>query len=346
MHLSALPPLPGVSYIMPVLNEVSHLERAVRAILNQSYTGPKEIILALAPSSDGTDQVAQDLARSDPRVRLVVNAERDIPIGLNLAIAHSSYPVVIRVDAHSDLTTDYTSLGTEILRSTGAATVGGIMRAKGNTPTQRAIAAAYNSPAGLGGGAYHGDGEPGEAESAYLGIFHREALTAVGGYDPMIRRGEDWELNLRIRNAGGLIWFAPVLGVTYWPRGKFSDLSRQFYATGAWRAVLVRKYPAVHPWRFFVPGTLVIALIATALVMVLQLSGLLSLGWWSFAYCIPLLYLGGVSAAALTLPGIRGFRERARGAAALITMHVSWGTGFLKGLLFGAGRVVDRSRAR
>lgn len=341
---SELPPLPAVSYVMPVLNEQQYLETAVRTILAQDYAGEKQIVLALGPSIDRTNEIAARLADEDRRVRLVPNPDREIPIGLNLAIAASEHPIIVRVDAHSELTPDYTTFGIEALRREHAANVGGVMRAAGRTPVQRAIAAAYNSPFGLGGGSYHGDGTPGPAESAYLGIFRSETLAAVGGYDPSIRRGEDWELNLRIRRAGGLVWFEPRLGVTYWPRAGLGDLAKQFFATGAWRAVLVRRYPRETPWRFFVPGALVLGLAGSLLVFVLQLGQVAPWPWWSLVHLVPLGYVAGVLFASVRLPGLRGFRDRMRGLAALVTMHVTWGTGFLVGLLGGASRTVDRSR--
>lgn len=344
MDLPTLPELPGVSYVMPVLNEEGYLEDAVRTILAQDYGGEKQIVLALGPSSDRTDEIASRLAAEDARVRLVPNPERDIPIGLNLAIAASVHPVVVRVDAHSELTPDYTTRGIAALRREGAANVGGVMRAAGRVPVQRAIAAGYNSPYGLGGGAYHGDGEPGPAESAYLGIFRREAIDAVGGYDPIVRRGEDWELNLRIRRAGGLVWFEPALGVTYWPRASYKDLAKQFFATGAWRAVLTRRHPHETPWRFYAPGTLVLGLALSLLVLVLQLCGALPWAWWSIVHAIPAAYAAAVLFACTRLPGLRGARERLLGLWALVTMHLSWGTGFLYGIVGGAGRTVDKSR--
>ncbi|NLA65498.1 MAG: glycosyltransferase family 2 protein, partial [Leucobacter sp.] len=162
-------------------------------------------------------------------------------------------------------------------------------------------------------------------------------------YDPYIRRGEDWELNLRIRRAGGLVWFEPALGVTYWPRASYSALAKQFFATGAWRAVLVRRYPAETPWRFFAPGTLVLSLAISLIVLVLQVCGVTPWPWWSLVHLIWLVYLLGVVFASTRLPGIRG-SERVRGCAALIIMHLCWGSGFLFGLVGGAGRTVDRSR--
>lgn len=344
-----LPERPAVSYVMPVLNEEGFLETAVRTILAQDYDGDKEIVLALGPSRDSSDAIAARLAEADPRVRLVDNPERDIPAGLNRAIAASTNPVVIRVDAHSELTPDYTARGIAALRDaggTGAANVGGVMRAAGRTPVQRAIARGYNSPFGLGGGAYHGDGTPGPAESAYLGIFRREAIEAAGGYDPSILRGEDWELNLRLRRAGYLVWFEPALGVTYWPRASLGDLAKQFFATGAWRAVLVRRYGRANPWRFFVPGALVLALAASLVALGLLGSGVLPwASWWALLLVPAALYLLGIAFATIRIPEQRGLRDRLLTAVTLVTMHLSWGTGFLRGIMLGGGRVVDRSRA-
>ena len=345
MILPPLPELPAVSYVMPVLNEEGFLDAAVRTILAQDYAGEKEIVLALGPSRDRSDDIATRLAAEDPRVRLVANPQRDIPAGLNAAIAASRHPIVIRVDAHSELTPDYTRRGIAALRRTAAANVGGVMRAAGTSPVQRAIARCYNSPFGLGGGAYHGDGAPAPAESAYLGIFRREALDAVGGYDPGILRGEDWELNLRIRRAGGEIWFEPQLGVTYWPRASLGDLAKQFFATGTWRAVLVRRYGAANPIRFFAPGALVVALAISLVALGLLLGGVLSWASWGVLLLAPLAgYIAAIVFATLRIPEQRGLRDRLLTAATLVTMHLSWGTGFLRGITLGGGRVVDRSR--
>lgn len=329
---------------MPVLNEESYLEAAVNTILSQNYSGAQEIVLALGPSSDNTRGVAERLHQQDTRIRLIDNPQRDIPIGLNLAIASSTHDIIIRVDAHSELSDGYTQLGVEILRETGAVNLGGVMHALGTSPTQQAIAAAYNSPFGLGGGTYHGEGAAGAAESAYLGIFRREAFDTVGGYDETLRRGEDWELNLRLRQAGGLVWFDPRLQVTYWPRTKLSDLARQFFATGAWRSVLVRRYPRAHPWRFFAPGSLVVLLCLGVGVALLRAFQFHAAPWLDALMLVPVLYAGGLVIAALSLQGVRGFRARALGCATLATMHITWGAGFVYGLVMGAKSIVDRSR--
>ncbi|REJ07716.1 glycosyltransferase family 2 protein [Microbacterium bovistercoris] len=331
---------------MPVLNERAYLEHAVASVLSQDVDGPTELVLALGPSGDGTTELAHRLAASDDRIRVVDNPAADIPVGLNLAIRASRYPTIIRVDAHSELSPGYAHLAMQTLERTGAANVGGVMRAEGRTPFQKAVARLYNSPVGLGGGAYHGSTHEGEAESAYLGVMRRSVLDEVGGFDESIRRGEDWELNLRIRQAGHLVWFDPQLAVTYWPRESWWRLARQFRATGAWRGELVRRYGRRNGLRFFAPPALVI-LIAVALVIgVLQSTGVLS-GIGSLIASVvylPLIAYALLVIAVAFAPGRRGLRERLWTLAVLPTMHISWGLGFVAGLFHGAHDTVDASR--
>ena len=64
---------PAVSVILPVLNEEAHLEESILAILSQDYHGEFEVILALGPSQDRTDEIAKNLSTKDARVKLVAN---------------------------------------------------------------------------------------------------------------------------------------------------------------------------------------------------------------------------------------------------------------------------------
>lgn len=348
--LPSLPELPAVSYVMPVLNEAPYLEAAVASILTQPYAGEAEIILALGESTDGTDAIAERLAAADPRIRIVRNPGTDIPIGLNRAIEASAAPVIIRVDAHTELGEGYTARSIQTLRRTGAASLGGLMQAVGRGGVQAAVARAYNSRFGLGGGAYHGgdDVQEGPAESAYMGVMRREAIRAVGGYDETLRRGEDWEFNQRLIRAGYLVWLDPELRVSYWPRSSWGRLARQFYSTGVWRAELVRRLGTGNPVRFFAPPLLLLSVVVSIVVLPLHLTGVLH-GWWGWlialVYLGPLLYLGLLTAAVLTGSGRRGaLPDRLRFARALATMHLSWGLGFAVGIVRGARDAVDTSR--
>jgi succinoglycan biosynthesis protein ExoA len=337
--------LPGVSYVMPVLNEVDYIESAIDSILDQDYPGATEIVLALGPSTDGTDDAVARLAARDPRIHTVANPRAAIPSGLNLAIAASVHPVIVRVDAHTQLPAGYTRRAVETLLRVNADNVGGVMSAVGRPGLQQAIATAYNSRLGLGGGAYHSaDETEGPAESAYLGVMRASALADIGGFDESLQRGEDWEMNFRMREAGHLVWLDPALRVTYWPRSSWAALAKQFLATGIWRGELVRRMRGRHPVRYYAPPALVVAAAASIVLVPLGVVVGGRLRWLGAAAgTVDLLYLAVLVGAAAREPG--SFFDRGRYAGVLATMHLSWGFGMLRGLSHG-GQVqhVDRSR--
>jgi glycosyltransferase involved in cell wall biosynthesis len=310
---------PAVSVVVPVLNEERHLADAVARILEQKYDGALEVLLALGPSKDRTDDVAARLAAADPRVRLVRNPSGRTPDALNAAIAASSHPIVVRVDGHGLLAQGYIATAVQVLTETGAANVGGLMAAEGVTAFEQAVARAMTSRFGVGGARFHTGGTAGPADTVYLGVFRREVLEAQHGYDPAFVRAQDWELNHRIRSAGGLVWFTPELSVTYRPRGSLRALARQYRDYGRWRRVVVRQNP----------GTLTLRYLAPPLTTLVVAAGLVAGPFWPWALLLPLGYAGGVLAGtALTAAGLP-WRSRLALPVVYATMHLSWGAGFL-----------------
>ncbi len=304
----------GISFVMPVRNEEKYLEEAVRAVLQQEFNGSTELVLAIGPSHDKTAEVAQELTKTYPQLKVVDNPGGDTATGLNLAIAASKYKVVIRVDAHSTLPAGYAQLAHQILAETNAANVGGKMVAEGKTEFQKAVAYGYNNRIGLGGGAFHVGTKAGEADSVYLGCFQRSWLDKVGGFDPKWVRGQDWELNKRLREAGGKIWFDPRLTVTYYPRSSWQALAKQFFSTGVWRGALTREAPGESAARYWAPPMLVLA----------SLFGL------PFT-----LYLLVIAFAAMNAGELKP-ATRLWLMIVLPTMHFAWGLGFWWGLARGA----------
>jgi succinoglycan biosynthesis protein ExoA len=326
---------PGVSYVMPVLNEVSHVRAAVDSLLAQDYDGPFEITLALGPSIDGTTELVEELSAADSRIRIVDNEIGSTPSGLNIAIRASVYPIVIRVDAHSILPPDYARIAVETILATGADNVGGLMDAQGVTPFEKAVACAYGSRVGLGGTPLHIGGQEGPAETVYLGVFQRQRLFDVGLFDEEIKRGQDWELNRRLRAAGGTVWFTPRLTVTYRPRASLSRLARQFVSTGVWRGELARRFPAANGIRYFAPPAMVVGVsIGFILGVVGVIQSVLGVApWLLIGFAIPVFYLLIVLAAALSVGRHMGVRTFLWFLVVLPCIHFCWGIGFILGFL-------------
>lgn len=307
-----------VSVILPVLNEENYLEAAISAILSQDFLGEFEVILALGPSRDRTTEIAEKLQRSDSRIILVDSPTGKTATGLNLAIAKSRYPIIIRVDGHATIPKNYLTLATSLIEETGAVNVGGIMAAVGVTGFEKAVATAMRSPLGVGASAFHTGGKAGATDTVYLGAFRKSALQEVGGFDEKFTRAQDWELNFRLRSAGGLVYFDPRLQVEYRPRPRLRALAKQYFEYGRWRRAVSRRHSGTVNFRYLAPPTaLLINLLSIFTGLLISPIFLIPVISYSLLIIFGAVFIG------------KSWSERLRLPAILSTMHMSWGLGFL-----------------
>lgn len=323
--------VPTVAYIMPVRNDARYLRTAVESVVAQQNPKGTEIVVAVGPSEDKTAQIASELAGEFPLI-IVENPTGSTPAALNIAMLATKADVCVRVDAHSELEPGYTKLALEILAKTGAANVGGIMEARGHSSIQKAVAWAYGNFIGLGGGPIHTGGSAGPADTVYLGVFRRAAVLDVGGFNERLVRGQDWELNARLRESGKVVWFDPRLRVGYYPRRDIVSLARQFLGTGTFRAFILLAKPRRTRLKYLVPPAFVAASIAAVIGFVT------SVNWWWLAplYAYAAVVIGG----AVLSKGL-SVKSRIALLAVLPTMHVSWGIGFWRGVATYRSRADD-----
>lgn len=309
---------PAVSVILPILNEEQDLENCISAILQQDYAGEIEIILALGPSKDRTNQIATELAAKNSNIKLVNNPTGQTAKGLNLAIKESTNEIICRIDGHSEISSTYIKTAVDVMLKTGAVNVGGVMYADSSSGLQRTIAQAMRSKLGVGPSKFHTGGNAGESETVYLGTFKKTAILQAGGFDERYIRAQDWELNHRMRAQGGLIWFDPALKVTYRPRKSIFKLAKQYFQYGRWRRVIARQHPKTTNYRYLAPPIAVIAN-AISLTTGLFVNALFFVPLLSY---VLLLVIGGFIIG-------RQILDKLLMPLVLATMHISWGVGFI-----------------
>jgi len=192
------------------------------------------------------------------------------------------------------------------------------MAASGVGAFERAVATAMRSPLGVGAARFHIGGKPGPADTVYLGVFNKAALLDVGGYDERFTRAQDWELNFRLRQAGGIIWFDPELVVTYRPRPNLHALAKQYFEYGRWRRAVSRNHKGTINFRYLAPPVTV-AVTALSILLGATVNPVLFLpaGMYLLGNLVGSFVIGKDLKEKLMLPAI------------LATMHFSWGIGFL-----------------
>lgn len=318
-------PLPLVSVILPILNEERYLRDSVKSILAQNYQGDFEVVLAVGPSKDKTREIADQLHQENPRVIVVDNPSGRTAAGLNAALAISRGSIIVRVDGHSQIPHDYITIAVELLQKTGAVNVGGMMAAQGVTRFEKAVAGAMRSPLGVGASRFHTGGEAGEVDTVYLGVFDKAALQDIGGFDERFTRAQDWELNFRLRENGGVIYFDPRLQVSYRPRPTITALAKQYFEYGRWRRVVSRRHKGTINYRYLAPPVALAGFLSSLILGTFMHSIFL------IPAAIYILFVAVASVAIATNALQYIFL-----LTVIPTMHFAWGAGFItspKGLL-------------
>ena len=301
------PNLPSVSIVIPARDAAGPLRHALDAVEAQTYPNIADVIVAAADA---------DTAAAAQGFTVVDNPAGTTPAGLNRAIEASTGEVIVRCDAQASLPPRYVERAIDTLLRTGADNVGGMQVPVGVSPWEKAIAEAMRSRLGAGDARYRVGGEEGAVETVYLGVFPRGVLQRLGGFDEDFVRNQDYELNHRIIESGGTVWFDPELRVEYRPRGSLAALARQYLEYGRAKRKFNHKHPGSLRWRQWAAPALVAALVASLVASV----------WFPPVLAVLVAYATG-----MVMAGAVTDASPLRVAAALATMHLSWGVGFLLG---------------
>ena len=335
MGLAPLAANPTVSVILPIRNESVFIDQSLGAVFSQVGAPTPEVIVVDGHSDDGTPERVQEVATlHGAPVTLVDNPSRIVPISMNLGLAKASGQVIIRVDGHCVIDDHFIEQCLVALAETGAECVGGPMETIGETPVAAAIAAAQSSRFGVGGVAFRTSTEAALVDTLAFGAYRREVFDQIGTFDESFVRNQDDELNLRLTRAGGRIWMDPRIRSTYFSRGTFAGLWRQYHGYGFYKVAVMRKHRVVPSIRHLVPAAFVAGTTGALALSLLKRSP------------VPLVLVLGPYGVGLAVSSAQAATPRARPAPialASATMHAAYGLGWLAG---AARAVPDIAQSR
>ncbi|MBV9803173.1 MAG: glycosyltransferase [Solirubrobacterales bacterium] len=250
------------SVLVPVLNEERHIRSSVSAMLAQNFRGRLEVLLVDGGSTDGTRAILEDLARADPRVRVLDNPRGRTPSGLNVALRHARGRWVARMDAHTAYPPDYIARGVERLERGGTRWVSGPVVPVGRSRVSRAVALALRSALGRGGSRkWHATNRPGEEyeldSGVFAGVWARETVLEYGGWDEEWARNQDAEMAGRFLGRGERLICLPQMGAEYTPRDALRPLWRQYGGYGEYRVKTALRHPHTMRRSHLLPPLLV-----------------------------------------------------------------------------------------
>lgn len=333
---------PLISVLVPIRNEEENIAGCLRSIVGQRYPADRyEVIVVDGMSDDQTRRIVRDFCEYHPHlVTMLDNPQKIVPTALNIGLRAARGEVIIRVDGHAEIAPDYLEKCVRHLRQQKVACVGGHIRSVNETFIGKAIALAMSSPFGVGNARFRTSGRPGPVDTLAFGAYRREVFQTIGMFDEELVRCQDDEFNYRLRKAGGKIFFTPEIVSTYYPRTSLRKLWRQYFGYGFWKIRVLQKHVQMMQPRQFVPPLFVAALLSALL-----LAGM------GLAFAPPLLaatvgaYALANLAASVYLAAKNGWCYLPVLPLIFAILHLSYGSGFLLGLIRFAPRWLPRRRA-
>lgn len=124
--------MPEVTFIIPAYNAADYLRQSVQAVISQTFTN-WELIIVDDGSVDGTAQLADQLAASDSRIRVIhhYKASGSAFLARLTAIKNAISPLIAPIDADDLIPEDYLEQLLSLRRATGADAVFPLMHSMG-----------------------------------------------------------------------------------------------------------------------------------------------------------------------------------------------------------------------
>jgi succinoglycan biosynthesis protein ExoA len=338
----------SVSVIMPTRNEAKFIARSLGAILAQDYPADRvEVIVVDGMSDDGTRGIIEEYAGKDRRIVLIDNPGKIVSCGMNLGIKKAKGDVVFRIDGHSVIPPDYITQCVKWLNKEKVDGVGGAVDSEAMSYVGEAIAAGMSSAFGIGTSGFRTarqDGVPIEVDTLPFWAFRRSVFERIGLFNEQMVRHQDYELNYRLRSAGGKLLLLPWLRVKYYVRSTLRNFWRQYWQYGIWKGRFLRTYPASVRVRHLVPPAFVFTIATAILLSLFSLKlGLVCLILLGASYCCYLCF-------ATVMLVVRGHLKQAPLIPVVLSsLHLVWGAGvwagLIRGTVAGPGRPDQNRRA-
>lgn len=313
-----------LSVICPTYNESDYIEDVLSFFVN-SLPKDKEIIFIDGGSKDDTCDIINKWIDTYPNIRLLYNKNKTVPFALNIAIPECKGDIIVRLDAHTTYATDYFEAILATFERTGADIVGGPTRTAFKNKTQEAVAHIICTAFGIGGSKVHDADYEGENDTVTFGAWRKQMFAITGLFDTSLKRNQDDAFHYRARSKGLTIYQSSTIKLYYYPRSTFKSLFSQYYQYGLYKPLVLYKIKSGVKLRHLIPAIFVLYLIILCCSFAQHIVPLVYLFLPLMVYCM----LAGYFA----LKSGKHYLVRLRIFLAYFALHISYGVGFLLGLL-------------
>ncbi len=327
-----------ISIILPIRNEIENIRDLLDSILHQTIEDEFEILIADGMSSDGTREIIQDYQYKNSSIQLINNPEKIVSTGFNRALSIAKGNIIIRIDGHALIKSNYINQCIKILKKIGADCVGGPTLHVSNGIVGDSIMICQTSKYGSGGAYFRNENSKGRyVDTLAFGAYKRSVFQSIGGYDEELIRNQDDEFNFRLCQSGGDIWLDPTIQSSYFPRNSLISFVKQYFQYGFYKVRVMQKRKGFASFRHIVPLCFIMALIITSFL------------YFFYKISIPFLLIIGIYFSLSIIASfihLFSFRYKLFSIVFLplcyFTMHSSYGVGTLIGMFYFVNKWNDR----
>lgn len=332
-----------VSVVIPCRNEEKFIGKCIESFLKQSY--PMElltIIVADGMSTDKTRDIINDIKGKHNNVILLDNKGLSAPKGMNLGIKETESEIVIIFGAHAYADENFVIENVKALENKEVGCAGGVITTINDSLKGAAIAEAMSCPFGVGNALFRFAEKESFVDTVAFGAYRRSLLDEVGVFDEQLVRNQDDELNFRVEKSGAKILLSPKIKSTYFGRGDFKKLWRQYYQYGFWKVRVIQKHKRPASIRHLIP---------LMFVLFLSVGGALSI-FSTLIRWMYLIILGLYLSLDIVFSTKISFAKNIRYFVYLVItfplLHTSYGLGFILGIfnfyIFKNSKLEDKNK--
>lgn len=261
--------LPSLSLCVVARNEEAALPGLLHSIMEQTYPHSAiQLLLIDSRSNDSTKQLMlsfrQEYCEAFSEVLILDNPGIRLANGWNVALEKVSCELVMRLDAHSEIPSDYIERCISWIQK-GESICGGKVLNLPGADNNEAILANIAENSLFGGsiaGFRHAD-TPRYVSTLAFAVYQSSIFDAVGPFDTRLARTEDNEIHYRMREAGYKFFYDPSIISYRKTRSTLWGLIEQKYLNGFWIGMTLNISPRCFSLYHFAPAAFVAGLVVS-----------------------------------------------------------------------------------
>jgi glycosyltransferase involved in cell wall biosynthesis len=288
------------SVVIAVRNEQRYIRQCIKGVFSQDIQEKYEVFVVDGMSTDGTYELLKELQKKYS-FHLLRNEKINAAAGRNRGIKESSGELIAFVDGDAIPDKEWlTSIKTVFDRhAERVAGVGGPdLLPKDSSEKEQCIGLVMTSPLARGGRINPSTQHTLSSDEQSVGhiptcnlCLRKKVLEEMNGFDESFVKGQDLELNHRIKKAGYRLLYSPKVTVVHYRKDSFRSFARQIYKWAKAKIAIIKKHGIegfvshVYMWPVYAVLGL---LVGFGLFLVIDL--LVVFGWLFLLACVS--YLG------------------------------------------------------